>query len=140
MNRKSRNCMEKIAEMYGLRLNDLFIVEDSCGEWKCKFTNEGLYSVNANSDSEFSNDMRRLHSVITGRAKLIKLPWKPKPFEKYYIPRYDESGKAGCYLCEWLDEPHQEMSYKAGLVCRTEMEAMELANQMLEVARRRRND
>lgn len=136
---KNKNYMEKIAEMYGVQLNEPFIVKDSCGKWKCKFTDEGLHSLDVNLGRELANDVCRLYSLIIGEAEIIKLPKKPIRGQNYYVPRND-NGRVDYYGCTWIGSRNDEKRYENGLICWTADEATELAKKMLEVARRRYDD
>ena len=65
--------------------------------------------------------------------------WKPKVGETYYVPWLIDY-KVDCIDIVWNDFPWDEISYNAGVVCRTEEEALELARKMLAVAKERVNN
>lgn len=73
--------------------------------------------------------------LITGALKITKLPWKPSRGDAYYMPSTVSSNK---YIkLFWIDSKSDEDSYQQGLIFRTEKEAVELAEEMLDVARKR---
>lgn len=62
--------------------------------------------------------------------------WKPNIGETYYVPwlvDYD----VDCIDIIWNDFPWDKKNFNAGVVCRTEEEALELARKMLLVAKER---
>ena len=52
--------------------------------------------------------------------------WKPKVGETYYAPWLIDY-EVDCIDIVWNDFPWDEVSYNAGVVCRTEEEAYEVA-------------
>ena len=61
--------------------------------------------------------------------------WKPKVGEAYYVPKLDDY-KADYIDIVWSDFPWDDVRYNAGFVCRTKEEALELAEKMLDVAKK----
>ena len=71
---------------------------------------------------------------LGGTARVIKLPWKPKVGETYYMPwLYDCD--LDCIDIIWNGTSFDEKRYASGFVCRTMKEALELAGKMLAVAK-----
>ena len=72
---------------------------------------------------------------LGGTARVIKLPWKPKVGETYYLPwLYDCD--LDCIDIIWNGTSFDEKRYASGFVCRTMKEALELARKMLAVAKK----
>jgi hypothetical protein len=61
--------------------------------------------------------------LLTGQLELTKLPWKPKMFEEYYIPRIS-SIPDFCTKYHWLNDDYDRRCYDAGIVCKTKEEAV----------------
>ena len=73
---------------------------------------------------------------LGGTARVIKLPWKPKVGETYYMPwLYDCD--LDCIDIIWNGTSFDEKRYASGFVCHTMKEALELAGKMLAVAKYR---
>lgn len=67
-----------------------------------------------------------INKTLGGTARVIKLPWKPKVGETYYMPwLYDCD--LDCIDIIWNDTSLDEKRYVSGFVCRTMKEALELA-------------
>lgn len=62
--------------------------------------------------------------------------WKPKIGETYYVPWLVDY-EVDCIDIVWNAFPWDEASYNTSVVCRTEEEALELAEKMLAVAKER---
>ena len=83
-----------------------------------------------------TDDSCALTRLLGGTARVIKLPWKPKVGETYYMPwLYDCD--LDCIDIIWNGTSFDEKRYAAGFVCHTMKEALELAGKMLAVAKER---
>ena len=70
-----------------------------------------------------------------GDIRIVKLPWRPSRDDVYYMPSVTSVGK---YIkLFWTGSRNDEGSYQQGLVLRTKKEAIELAEEMLDVARKK---
>ena len=72
-----------------------------------------------------------------GDIRIVKLPWKPKMDEKYYIPSIFDWDFYKYNF--WLNDEHDEKFYKRGLVFKTKEEAIEMSKKMLAMAKERGN-
>lgn len=137
------NKMAEVAKLLGVELDEVFFFKGRSGRLSCytyysktylKFTESGLKeSVNRTSWHNAAAWMWK--SLITGTLQIIKLPWKPSRGDAYYMPSTVSSNK---YIkLFWIDSKSDEDSYQQGLIFRTEKEAVELAEEMLDVARKR---
>ena len=79
------NYMKQIAQMLGVELDEEFKLELPSGAQlkRLKFTETGFSKFNFNS-KKWERDSDYLEVLLTGRAKIIKKPWKPKNGNKYY--------------------------------------------------------
>ena len=134
------NKMAEVAKLLGVELNEVFFVKGCSGCYTyysktyLKFTESGLKD-SVNRTSWHSAAAWVWKSLITGALKINKLPWKPSRDDAYYMPSIISIGK--CIKLFWTGSKNDEDSYQQGLVFRTEKEAVELAEEMLDVARKK---
>ena len=134
------NKMAEVAKLLGVELNEVFFVKGCSGCYTyysktyLKFTESGLKD-SVNRTSWHSAAAWVWKSLITGALKINKLPWKPSRDDAYYMPSVTSISK---YIkLFWTGSKNDEDSYQQGLVFRTEKEAVELAEEMLDVARKK---
>ena len=134
------NKMAEVAKLLGVELNEVFFVKGCSGCYTyysktyLKFTESGLKD-SVNRTSWHSAAAWVWKSLITGALKINKLPWKPSHDDAYYMPSVTSIDK---YIkLFWTGSRNDEYSYQQGLVFRTEKEAVELAEEMLDVARKK---
>ena len=134
----SKNYMAEVAKLLGVELRETFkIADDIFGE------HPKYYRFAENVCLESSNDGGKwetadagvLEDILMGDVRIIKLPWRPSRGDVYYMPSVTSIGK---YIkLFWTGSRNDEGSYQQGLVLRTEKEAIELAEEMLDVARKK---
>lgn len=62
--------------------------------------------------------------LLTGKAKIVKLPWKPKEGETYWtFILYDSDIRLGIEPHKWLDDIFDFALFKAGWIYRSYEEA-----------------
>ena len=134
------NKMAEVAKLLGVELNEVIFVKGCSGCYTyysktyLKFTESGLKD-SVNRTSWHSAAAWVWKSLITGALKINKLPWKPSRDDAYYMPSVTSIDK---YIkLFWTGSKNDEDSYQQGLVFRTEKEAVELAEEMLDVARKK---
>ena len=134
------NKMAEVAKLLGVELNEVFFVKGCSGCYTyysktyLKFTESGLKD-SVNRTSWHSAAAWVWKSLITGALKINKLPWKPSRDDAYYMPSVTSIDK---YIKLFLFfSKNDEDSYQQGLVFRTEKEAVVLAEEMLDVARKK---
>ena len=132
--------MAEVAKLLGVELNEVFFVKGCSGCYTyysktyLKFTESGLKD-SVNRTSWHSAAAWVWKSLITGALKINKLPWKPSRDDAYYMPSVTSIDK---YIkLFWTGSKNDEDSYQQGLVFRTEKEAVKLAEEMLDVARKK---
>ncbi|MCI7078740.1 MAG: hypothetical protein MR949_07180 [Veillonellaceae bacterium] len=130
------NHMAEVAKLLGVKLGEVFFIREYPSDSKMylKFTENGLErSLDKDSWAKAAGWVWEL--IITGALKINKLPWRPSRDDAYYMPSIISIGK---YIkLFWTGSKNDEDSYQQGLVFRTEKEAVELAKEMLDVARKR---
>ena len=130
------NKMTEVAKLLGVEIGEVFFIREHPSDSKMylKFTENGLErSLDKDSWAKAAGWVWEL--IITGALKINKLPWRPSRDDAYYMPSIISIGK---YIkLFWTGSKNDEDSYQQGLVFRTEKEAVELAKEMLDVARKR---
>ena len=130
------NHMAEVAKLLGVKLGEVFFIKEYPSDSKMylKFTENGLErSLDKDSWAKAAGWVWEL--IITGALKINKLPWRPSRSDTYYMPSVTSIDK---YIkLFWTGSKNNEDSYQQGLVLRTKKEAVELAEEMLDVARKR---
>lgn len=93
------NYMREIASLLGVELGESFkLVDDNGGKYHnyYRFTNEkGIEESDDNANWE-SAIPGILKWILMGEIRIIKLPWKPKMSERYYIPCIHHAESSMC--------------------------------------------
>ena len=136
------NYMAEVAKLLGVELGESFkITSDTQGDYPSDYQN--YYRFTENNCFETSVDGVKwetatvivLRGILMGDVRIIKLPWRPSRGDVYYMPSVTSIGK---YIkLFWTGSRNDEGSYQQGLVLRTKKEAIELAEEMLDVARKK---
>ena len=134
------NHMAEVAQMLGVELEEVFkVTDDDSGKYHnyYKFTEKKGIEVsedNVKWEADTAGTLV-LKWLLIGVARIIKLPWMPSRGDVYYMPSVTSIGK---YIkLFWTGSRNDEGSYQQGLVLRTKKEAVELAEEMLDVARKK---
>ena len=134
------NHMAEVAQMLGVELEEVFkVTDDDSGKYHnyYKFTEKKGIEVsedNVKWEADTAGTLV-LKWLLIGVARIIKFPWRPSRGDVYYMPSVTSIGK---YIkLFWTDSRNDEGSYQQGLVLRTKKEAVELAEEMLDVARKK---
>ena len=128
------NCMAKIAEFLGVKLNEVFYIEDSDLELHAffKITEDGLYSSSKSEPYDWMLSPR-FQSLIRGDIELTKLPQKPAIGDMYCYP--DPTTPILWGTCSWRDDVVDNYRFQHGLIFATREEAVALTKKMLAVAK-----
>ena len=130
------NKMKDVSKLFGVKLGEVFFTKEHPSDSKMylKFTENGL-ERSLDKDSWAKAAGWVWERIITGALKINKLPWRPSRHDAYYMPTVTSIDK---YIkLFWTGSKNDEDSYQHGLVFRTEKEAVELAEEMLDVARKK---
>ena len=134
------NHMAEVAQMLGVEPEEVFkVTDDDSGKYHnyYKFTEKKGIEVsedNVKWETDTAGTLV-LKWLLIGVARIIKLPWKPSRHDTYYMPSVTSIDK---YIkLFWTGSKNDEDSYQQGLVLRTKKEAVELAEEMLDVARKK---
>lgn len=130
------NKISKVADLLGVKFGEVFFIKEhpTYSRIYLKLTEKGIrQSFDKDSWSKASGWV--WEQLITGALKINKLPWEPSYGDAYYMPSVVNSGK---YLkLFWTGSEADKSSYQQGLVHRTKEEAIKLAEEMLDIARKR---
>lgn len=137
----SKNHMEEVAKMLGVELGEAFKISDDREylKWQryYRLTSDGVEVSNDNVHWEKCMS-EVLEWLLKGEIG-IKLPWKPKINEAYYIP-FIPCIRPASEEHRWKDTEAEKKYYDMGLVFKTGEEAVELARRMLAVAKAGKNN
>ena len=131
------NYMGMVARILGIELGESFkIIGANNEEYKNYYRFTEKNGIEASLDnirwSKFNAEI--LRSLILGSAEIVRLSWKPRVREPYYIPylTLDEKNMYEKYL--WSGGKYDEELYRQGLVCKNKEGAVALTKKMLALA------
>ena len=135
----SKNYMAEVAKLLGVELGESFeITSNTQGDY------HNYYRFTENNCLEISDDGVEwkttiaavlLKHILMGDIRIIKLPWKPREGEKYYVPRIAIRPYDRHYCYYWDNSGVDIKRYDMGIVCKTPEEAVALTKKMLAVAK-----
>ena len=124
------NHMEEVSKMFGLELEEHFhITKKSYENTVYKFTKDGVAFYD-NKLRTWYESVGALAGILTGETGVVKLTWKPRDNEHYFIPEIT-TPEMFSYL-EWTNDYVDNHMYKHGLICRTKEEAIRKAELLME--------
>ena len=131
------NYMQQIADMLGVELGEVFYVSwegNSNGKQKFALSDDGLYQIAyVGLEEEFgAMNNRILMRILTGKAKVIKRPWKPNLGETYYKVYTRADGSLNVGWERWLNLCCDLAYWKVGNCFRTQEEAELKGKQIIE--------
>lgn len=126
------NNYEEISKMLGVELKEEFKVKWKSGvrftNSKYCFTKDGLNEVGT---IWYAHGI--LGDILSGKAEIVKSPWKPKNGEQYW--HYSEAWNEGI-SCEWEGGFNDLLLWKAGNCFRTEEDAKAKGKKIMEQIRK----
>lgn len=130
--------MEEVAEMFGVELRETFkIADDIFGEHPKYYRFTEKVCLEASKDGAYweTADAGVLEDILIGDIRIIKLPWKPRKGEKYYIP-YITTQQKGMHVTYYWNNDHIDIEhYRMGLVCKTQEEAIAITMRLLDTVK-----
>ena len=125
-----KNYMAEVAKMFDLELEEHFhITKKHYENTVYKFTKDGVAFYD-NKLRTWYESVGALAEILTGETGVVKLTWKPRDNEHYFIPDIT-TPEMFSYL-EWTNDYVDNHMYKHGLICRTKEEAIEKAELLME--------
>ena len=140
----SKNHMAEVAKIFGVELGESFKITSGIQD-----DYQSYYRFTESSGIEISDDgiTWKMTSVATllkyllmGDIRIIKLPWKPREGEKYYVPRIAIRPEDRHYYYYWINSGVDIKRYDMGIVCKTKEEATALTKKMLTVVKEARDN
>lgn len=139
-----KNYMAEVAKIFGVELGEAFkVTDDTNGHY------HRYYQFTENNCIEFSDDgvewkmttaAALLKYILMGDIRIVKLPWRPREGEKYYVPRIAIRPEDRHYYYYWSNSGVDIKRYDMGIVCKTKEEAIALTEKMLAVAKEEHNN
>ena len=141
------NYMAEVAKLLGVELGESFkITSDTQGDYPGDYQNYYRFTENNCFETSFDGvkwetaTVIILRVILMGGARIIKLPWKPREGEKYYVPRIAIRPYDRHYCYYWDNSGVDIKRYDMGIVCKTPEEAVALTKKMLAVAKEGKNN
>ena len=132
------NYMAEVAKLLGVELGESFkITSDTQGDYPgdyqnyYRFTENNCFETSVDGDKWETATVIVLRGILMGDARIVKLPWKPRKGEKYYVPRIAIRPEDRHYYYYWSNSGVDIKRYDMGLVCKTPEEAIALTEKML---------
>ena len=134
-----KNYTAEVAKLLGVELGESFkITSDTKGDYPGDYQN--YYRFTENNCFETSVDGVKwetatvivLRGILMGDTRIVKLPWKPRKGEKYYVPSIVIRPEDRNYYYYWSNDDINIEHYRMGIVCKTPEEAIALTEKMLE--------
>ena len=117
----AKNLIPDIAKMLGVELNEEFKV-DKYDELTFKFAENMLMARADFKGAKWGITYVVLSELLGGDAEIVKLPWKPKMYEKYWT--FDKLGQKWIAVCSsWEKCPYEILLFDKGWVFHTKEEA-----------------
>lgn len=117
----AKNLIPQIAEMLGVELGEEFkVVSKEGNEQICNFTMAGLFEHDNKESGSYNKEL--LAEIVCNNAEIVKLPWKPKMYEKYWT--FDKLGQKWIAVCSsWEKCPYEILLFDKGWIYRSRAEA-----------------
>ena len=133
------NYMAEVAKLLGVELGESFkITSDTQGDYPGDYQNYYRFTENNCFETSYDGDEWKttiaavlLKHILMGDIRIIKLPWKPREGEKYYVPRIAIRPYDRHYCYYWDNSGVDIKRYDMGIVCKTPEEAIALTKKML---------
>lgn len=128
------NYMAGVAKLLGVEVGEVFevYVGGEC-QGRCRFTKDRVEVLD--NHCWYRTKAETLEWLLNGTATIVKLPRKPSYGDVFYMPSVINENK---YIrLFWHDSGTYKSFYQQGMVCRTKEEAIKLAEEMLNVARKK---
>lgn len=116
----AKNLIPEIAQMLGVELGEEFKIKDY--EWTLTITDKGLMAADDSSETGWTPANALFVVLLNGDAEIVKIPWKPKMYEKYWTFCSIQL-KWNVTSYRWHGNPDDVATFKVGWVYRTREEA-----------------
>ena len=131
-----KNYMVEVAKLLGVELGESFKTTSSTqGDYHryYQFTDKKGFETSVDGVEWETAAAVTLRDILMGDIRIVKLPWKPKYDEEYYIPSI--SNAVGYNKFYWRGDDSDDKYYNLGLIFKSKEEAIALGQKMLAVAK-----
>lgn len=128
------NHIAEVSKILGVELGEPFkISSDTQGDYQnyYQFTDKKGFETSVDGVKWETATAIVLRGILMGDIRIVKLPWKPREGEKYYVPRISVLPEDRHYYYYWGNSCFDIECYKMGIVCKTKEEAIALTKKML---------
>ena len=133
------NYYKQFAEMFGLELEQEFILTDDDGNRKDKYTykitEDGLLYKSPPFINWSISSLGTIGKLLDGDVKAVTKQWKPKKGDNYYY-YINSTYFEGINSCMWTDECLDLLHWKVGNCFKTEEEAKSKGKEIMEKIRK----
>ena len=132
------NHIAEVAQMLGVKIGETFkLTDDTHGDYHryYQFTDKKGFETSVDGLKWETAAAVVLRGILMGDIRIVKLPWKPKMEEKYYVPNIFDWDFYKYNF--WFDDKYDKNFYKRGLVFKTKEEAIEMSKKMLAITKER---
>ncbi len=129
------NHIAEVAGLLGVKPGEPFkLTDDTHGDYHryYQFTDKKGFETSVDGVKWETATAIVLRGILMGDIRIVKLPWKPREGEKYYVPRISVLPEDRHYYYYWGNSCFDIECYKMGIVCKTKEEAIALTEKMLE--------
>ena len=134
------NHIAEVAHVLGVKIGETCkLTDDTHGDYHqyYQFTDKKGFETSLDGVKWKTAAAEVLRDILMGDIRIVKLPWKPKMEEKYYVPNIFDWDFYKYNF--WLNDECDEKYYKRWLVFKTKEEAIEMSKKMLAMAKERGN-
>ena len=135
----SKNYMAEVAKIFGVELGESFkITSDTRGVYQnyYRFSENNCFETSYDGvEWKMTTAAVLLKYILMGDIRIVKLPWKPREGEKYYVPRIAIRPEDRHYYYYWDNDGVDIKRYDMGIVCKTKEEAITMTKEMLAVVK-----
>ena len=132
------NHIAEVAQMLGVKIGETFkLTDDTHGDYHryYQFTDKKGFETSVDGLKWETAAAVVLRGILMGDIRIVKLPWKPRKGEKYYIP-YISTQQKGMHVTYYWNNDHIDIEhYRMGLVCKTPEEAIAITMRMLDTVK-----
>lgn len=128
------NHIAEVSKILGVELGEPFkITDDTHANYRRYYRFTEKVGIEASDDGvEWEmTTAGALKCLLMGYVRIVKLPWKPKIGENYYVPFMHYSEPKMFIQYRWRDSDRDNKFYRFGSVCQTKDEAIALMKKML---------
>lgn len=126
--------MKEVAKILNVAVGEVFRIKDGAFTTAkyYQFTETGFLQ-SEDRVSWMSAKSVDLFRLLAGPCSVVKLPWKPRVSDFYYVPRPDLTNLYNTY--KWYDTETDIFRYEHGLVHKLASTAIESAKKILETTK-----